>query len=134
LGPGELKLGHIRPSSPRDDPASVAELVADLEKLSPPRLPSVEAIAREVQTYKTRLRPLIREANLYHILPRPDDRHWDGIQYYNPATGQGATCVYKPHSENEAQTIRLKGLEGTGRTAWPLRTAATRRPRTPGQS
>jgi len=72
----------------------------------------MEAIAREVQTYKTRLRPLIREANLYHILPRPDDRHWDGIQYYNPAPWQGATYVYKPHSENEAQTIRLKGLEG----------------------
>lgn len=41
------------------------------------------AIAREVRTYKTRLRPLIRQADLYHILPRPDNRNWDGIQYYD---------------------------------------------------
>jgi alpha-galactosidase len=68
-----------------------------------------QAIAREVQTYKTRLRPLIREANLYHILPRPDDRN--GIQYHNPASGNGVAYIFKPASEQNFQRIRLKGLD-----------------------
>ena len=69
------------------------------------------AIAREVQTYKTRLRPLIRTAQLYHILPRPDDRNWDGIQYYDPTNGKGVAYIFKPQSDQDRQTIRLKGLE-----------------------
>ena len=70
-----------------------------------------EAIAREVQTYKIRLRPLLREANLYHVLPRPDDRNWDGIEYFDPAVGKGVVFVFKPKSQSDAQTIRLKGLD-----------------------
>lgn len=64
-----------------------------------------------MQTYKTRLRPLIREANLYHILPRPDDRNWDGIQYHDPASGKGVAYIFKPASPQNSQRIRLKGLD-----------------------
>jgi alpha-galactosidase len=70
-----------------------------------------QAVAREVQTYKTRLRPLIRHANLYHVLPRPADGNWDGIEYYDPAKGQGVVYVFKPGSGPDSHAIKLKGLE-----------------------
>ncbi|MHB9008154.1 MAG: hypothetical protein ACYDC1_14605, partial [Limisphaerales bacterium] len=69
------------------------------------------AIQRAVKTYKTWLRPLIRSANLYHIFPRPDDRGWDGIEYFDPATGRGAIYVFRPNSPAPSQTVRLKGLD-----------------------
>ena len=64
-----------------------------------------------VQTYKVRLRPLIRQADLYHILPRPDGRGWDGIEYYDPAAGKGVVYLFKPSSETATETIRFKGLD-----------------------
>ena len=36
---------------------------------------------------------------------------WDGIEYYDPATGNGAVFVFKPDSPNDAQTIKLRGLD-----------------------
>ena len=69
------------------------------------------AVAREAVTYKTRLRPLIRCANLYHVLPRPDGVNWDGIEYYNPEAGQGVVYVFKPGNGPDIHAIKLKGLE-----------------------
>ncbi len=31
--------------------------------------------------YNENIKPLVRDADLYHILPRPDGVNWDGIQY-----------------------------------------------------
>lgn len=73
------------------------------------------SVAREVRTYKTRLRPLIRHADLYHVLPRPDGVNWDGVEYYDPGTGQGVVYVFKPGNGPDTQAIKLKGLEA-GRT------------------
>src|SRR5256884_9442743 len=39
------------------------------------------------ELYKTRLRPLIREADLYHISARPDGVRWGGVEYFTPDTG-----------------------------------------------
>jgi hypothetical protein len=40
--------------------------------------------------YRDKIRPLVRNANLYHILPRPDFVHWDGVEYFGPTvTGSG---------------------------------------------
>jgi alpha-galactosidase len=64
-----------------------------------------------VDTYKTKLRPLIRTADLYHILPRPDGRNWDGIEYYDPAAGKGVVYLFKPSNESQTQPIRFKGLD-----------------------
>ncbi len=69
------------------------------------------AVRQCVATYKQRIRPLIRTADLYHILPRPDGRQWDGMQYYDPQTGRGAVFLFKPSREPDAQIIRLKGLD-----------------------
>ena len=69
------------------------------------------AIAREVRTYRTRLRPLIRHANLYHVFAWPDGVHWDGIEYYDPAAGQGVVYVFNPGADPTHPAIPLKGLE-----------------------
>jgi hypothetical protein len=63
------------------------------------------------ETYKAKIRPLVRSGDLYHILPRPDGRNWDGIEYYDPAAGQGVVFVFKPSAEVATQTIRLRGLD-----------------------
>lgn len=67
-------------------------------------------IKRAVETYKTRIRPLVRNANLYHIFPRPDDVVWDGIEYYDPARQKGVVYIFKPNSNINTQLIKLKGL------------------------
>ena len=52
-----------------------------------------DAVKACVETYKAKLRPLVRAADLYHILPRPDGRNWDGIEYYDPAAGKGVVYL-----------------------------------------
>ena len=73
--------------------------------------PEKEALKRCVDTYKTRLRPLVRAADLYHLLPRPDGRHWDGIEYYDPAVGSGVVYLFQPAAQSTAESLRFKGLE-----------------------
>ena len=65
-----------------------------------------------VSLYKNSLRPLIRDANLFHILPRPDGINWDGIEYYDPAKRVGAIMLFKPHQDGgDHMDIILKGLD-----------------------
>ena len=68
-----------------------------------------------MNTYKTKIRPLVRTGNLYHILPRPDDKDWDGVEYFDPETKNGAVYVFRPGSPSGAETIKLKGLDAKGR-------------------
>ncbi len=75
------------------------------------------AIKRAVNTYKTKIRPLVRKGNIYHILPRPDDKVWDGIEYFDPETKKGAVYVFRPDSPKGAETIKLKGLDAKA-TYW----------------
>jgi hypothetical protein len=73
------------------------------------------AIKRAVNTYKTKMRPLVRTGNLYHVFPRPDDKVWDGVEYFDPAAKKGAVCVFRPNSPKNGETVKLKGLDATGR-------------------
>jgi hypothetical protein len=70
------------------------------------------AAARQVfQLYKTRLRPLIRRADLYHISPRPDGVRWDGIEYFSPDTRQGVVYAFRGSTPSESKhTFQLRGL------------------------
>ena len=65
--------------------------------------------------YKQKLRPLIREADLYHILPRPDGVNWDGIEYIDADTDReikGVVMLWKPtNTEGETKTVMLRGLK-----------------------
>lgn len=79
-----------------------------------------KAAIREFGFFKTKLRPLIADGNIYHVLPRPslalsnsNDPGWDGIEYYDPATGKGALMVFRPYSTVSRKTIKLKGLDPT---------------------
>jgi len=45
--------------------------------------------------YKLELRPLIREAHLYHISERPDGVRWDGMEYWDPARKKGVVFAFR---------------------------------------
>jgi alpha-galactosidase len=65
----------------------------------------------EFATYKQFLRPLIRDADMYHISLRPDGVHWDGVEYFNPANGQGVVYAFRGSTATESShTFRLSGL------------------------
>ena len=69
------------------------------------------AVKSAVETYKTKIRPLIRSADLYHILPRPGPgTQLDGIEYFDPTTGKGVVYLFKPWGGPDAMTIKLRGL------------------------
>ena len=65
--------------------------------------------------YNKKLKPLIREGDLYHILPRPDGVNWDGLEYVDADTGReikGVVMLWKPtNTEGETKTIKLRGLK-----------------------
>jgi hypothetical protein len=61
--------------------------------------------------YKTQLRPLIRDANLYHVSDRPDGIHWDGMELWDPKRSTGVLFAFRGNSPDEPRhTFRLEGL------------------------
>jgi alpha-galactosidase len=71
---------------------------------------------REIDLYKKELRPLIRDANLYHVSPRPDGVHWDGIEYWDTDRQRGVVYTLRGTIEGEnTHTYALQGLQGSGR-------------------
>jgi hypothetical protein len=74
------------------------------------------AAKQEFELYKSRLRPLIRDANLFHISERPDGVHWDGIEYFDPRTRHGVVYAFRGSIENEKQhRFLLHGLRPDSR-------------------
>jgi hypothetical protein len=75
--------------------------------------PAQHADAKEaLALYKEKLRPLIRDAQLFHISPRPDGVHWDGIEYWNPDRGDGVIYAFRGSIPGEPQhTFALAGLD-----------------------
>jgi alpha-galactosidase len=74
--------------------------------------PEQHASARQAfALYKSSLRPLIRDAKLFHISDRPDGIHWDGIEYWNPARKKGVVYAFRGFANNEPQhRFLLAGL------------------------
>lgn len=61
--------------------------------------------------YKSALRPLIREADVYHVSQRPDGVHWDGIEYYSPGLGLGVLYAFRGSAPDQpTHRFRLLGL------------------------
>jgi len=72
-----------------------------------------------IALYKLRLRPLIRDAELFHISPRPDGVHWDGMEYWDPARGQGVVFAF--HGSDTAEPGHRFTLSGlNARTTYGL--------------
>jgi hypothetical protein len=77
-----------------------------------------DAARKAIALYKLKLRPLIRDARLYHISSRPDGAHWDGIEYWNPARGNGVIFAFRGTTTEEAgHRFVLAGLDPSKRYA-----------------
>jgi hypothetical protein len=62
--------------------------------------------------YTSKMRPILRGADVYHILPPCNHIDWDGLQYQNIALRQGAVLLFKPAAQTiDHQIIKLKGLQ-----------------------
>jgi alpha-galactosidase len=71
---------------------------------------------KEIELYKKELRPLIRDANLYHVSPRPDGVHWDATEYWDPQQKRGVVYAFRGTTETEkTHSFRLSGLQTDGR-------------------
>ena len=76
------------------------------------------AAKKEVELYKKELRPLIREADLYHVSPRPDGVHWDGIEYWDQERRRGVVYAFRGTVPEEGTHLfALKGLKPLARYA-----------------
>ncbi|MDD5704794.1 MAG: GH36 C-terminal domain-containing protein [Kiritimatiellae bacterium] len=67
-----------------------------------------------IALYKSRQRPILRGANVYHILPMADGVNWDGLQYHNPDRDWGSVFLFKPSikaTDGDSKVVRLKGLD-----------------------
>jgi hypothetical protein len=74
------------------------------------------AAKREFALYKEKLRPFIRDADLYHISARPDGVHWDGIEYYDGQQQRALVYVFRGSAPGEqAHTFPLYGLQPSRR-------------------
>jgi alpha-galactosidase len=70
---------------------------------------------KEIALYKKELRPLIRDANLYHVSPRPDGVHWDGIEYWDSDRRRGVLYAFHGTIETEkTHAYLLEGLNPAG--------------------
>jgi hypothetical protein len=67
------------------------------------------------EIYKTWIRPILKDAQVHHILPRPDDSHWDGIFYWSPSMRRGTVYMFRPNNDQATQRVPLKGLSPRGR-------------------
>jgi hypothetical protein len=71
-----------------------------------------EAAQEAFALYKQKLRPLIRDAHLYHISSRPDGVNWDGMEYWDPARGKGVVFAFRGTKPDEPEHhFVLAGLE-----------------------
>jgi hypothetical protein len=75
-----------------------------------------EVARREFALYKSKLRPMIREADVYHVTDRPDGVHWDGMEYYSPRLRRGVLYAFRGSaSELPTHRFRLAGLDRSRR-------------------
>jgi len=66
--------------------------------------------------YKSALRPLIREADVYHVAERPDGVHWDGIEYYSARLGRGVLYAFRGTAPDQpTHRFHLLGLKAGSR-------------------
>ena len=75
-----------------------------------------EAAQQAIVLYKQKLRPLIRDAQLYHVSARPDGVHWDGMEYWDPARGAGVVFAFRGSiADEEGHRFVLMGLDAAKR-------------------
>ena len=73
---------------------------------------------QHISLYKTRQRPILRGADVYHILPMADGVNWDGLEYFNTGIRKGSVFLFKPAAkavDGDSKVIQLKGLDRNAR-------------------
>lgn len=55
--------------------------------------------------YNAKQRDIIRNCNVYHILPSPDGVNWDGLEYYNDNIGMGSIMLFRPGNAGKTEDI-----------------------------
>ena len=69
---------------------------------------------QHIALYKTKQRPILRGADVYHILPMADGINWDGLEYFNAGINKGSVFLFKPSTkavDRDSKVIKLKGLD-----------------------
>jgi alpha-galactosidase len=61
------------------------------------------AAKAEFALYKQKLRPLVRDADLYHVSERPDGIQWDGMEYFDSNRRRGVLYAFRGSTRNESQ-------------------------------
>ncbi len=88
-------------------------LMQDTSRWSPEQRTDARA---QFALYKSALRPLIREADLYHVAARPDGVHWDGIEYYSASLRRGVLYAFRGSAPGQrTHRFRLQGLKSASR-------------------
>jgi disulfide oxidoreductase YuzD len=71
-----------------------------------------DAARSAIALYKQELRPLIRDARLYHVSERPDGVHWDGIEYWDQARAKGVVFAFRGTVADQPEhRFALAGLD-----------------------
>ena len=69
-----------------------------------------DGVKRATEIYKSWIRPMLPDAEVHHILPRPDGFHWDGMFYWSPSLKHGTLYIFRPNSDQKKMLVPLKGL------------------------
>jgi hypothetical protein len=71
-----------------------------------------EDMKKHFALYNTKQAPILRGADVYHILPMPDGKNWDGLEYFNTSIRKGSVFIFKPtETGGDSKVIKLKGLD-----------------------
>ena len=71
-----------------------------------------EAAKNAIAIYKEKLRPLIRDAQLYRVSARPDGVQWDGMEYWDPGGRHGVLFAFRGSIDDEDNHLFvLAGLD-----------------------
>jgi hypothetical protein len=71
-----------------------------------------QAARKAFGLYKQELRPLIRDASLYHVSERPNGIRWDGIEYWDPSRSKGLVFAFRGSTPDEpGHSFVLAGLK-----------------------
>lgn len=61
--------------------------------------------------YKEKQRPILKGAEVYHILPMPTGNTLDGMMFYNDDINEGSVFIFRDKSGETSKQIKLKGLD-----------------------
>ncbi len=85
---------------------NVGSYLSDIEK---------RELIKGWELYKTKQRPILRGCDVYHILPMPDSKNWDGMQFYNEELQKGSVFLFRDKNigatDGSSKNIKLQGLD-----------------------